>query len=61
MCEHLTAEQKKECNGGTVCCCYQLPDLRPGADKGGHRERSLASSPQHRRHWNKEEKSKLTG
>ena len=28
-------------------------------DKGGHRERSIANSPQHREHWKKEEKIRV--
>jgi len=29
-------------------------------DKGGHRERSIANSPQHREHWKKEERTDWT-
>lgn len=53
-CLRKTEEEKKECNGGEGCCVYNRLPFLPGCDKGGHKERSIANSPVHRKHWRKE-------
>lgn len=35
---------------------YEVDDLVPYCDKGGHRERSVANQPQHNNHWKKVER-----
>jgi hypothetical protein len=37
---------------------YRVRDSLTYCDKGGHRERSIAVSPQHREHWKKEAKKR---
>lgn len=56
MCETLTLKERSECSGGEGCCIYKRTDLVPSFDKGDHKERSIAESPVHRKHWKKVER-----
>lgn len=48
--------QEAERFGGGERDNYNLPDTTPGCDRGGHRERSEQTQPNHQEHWRKEEK-----
>jgi hypothetical protein len=54
MCEGMKEREKLECNQGQGCCIYQIPDTRGYADKGGHKERSIANDPRYLGHQKKE-------
>ena len=53
MCEWLSKAQQEICNGGMGCCPFREKEPTY-ADKGGHRERSIANQPQHLDQWKNE-------
>ena len=52
MCEWLSKAQQQECHQGMGCCIFREKEPTY-ADKGSHKERSLANSPVHAKHHEK--------